>query len=68
MNLMQLLEIPTTEYERSFQQWKSCWKKCVQAEGASFERDQSVMKVELILLVPQHQSRYFLIRPYVYGM
>jgi len=64
----QLLEIPTTEYERCFWQWKSCWNKCVQAEGACFKGDQSVIRIDLILLMPQHQSGYFLIRPYVYGM
>jgi len=68
MNLTQLLEIPTTEYERCFRQCKSCWSKCVQAEEACFEGIQSVIKVDLILLVPQHQSGYFLIRPYVYVM
>jgi len=31
--------------------------ECVQAEGACFEGGQSVIKVDLILLVPQHQVR-----------
>ena len=65
---MQLLEIPKTEYEKCFPQWKSCWNQCVQAEGAYFEGDQSVIKVDLVLLVSQHHSGYFLNRPCVYGM
>jgi hypothetical protein len=39
-----------------------------QKEPALKEISLSVIKVDLILLVPQHQSGYFLIRPYVYGM
>jgi len=35
LNVMQqLLEIPKTEHETCFQQWKKHWNKCIQADGA----------------------------------
>jgi hypothetical protein len=35
--MQQLLEIPKADYEMCFQQWKSYWIKCIQAEEAYFE-------------------------------
>jgi len=51
------------DYQRCFQQWKLLWKKLIQAEWFWFRRDQYVMKITLVLLVSQHQSGYFLVRP-----
>jgi predicted nucleic acid-binding Zn ribbon protein len=46
LNVMQqLLEIPKTEYERCFQQWKKYWNKCIQAEGAYVKGYSPVIKV-----------------------
>jgi len=46
LNVMQqLLEIPKTEYERCFQQWKKHLNKCIQAEGAYAKGYSPVMKV-----------------------
>jgi hypothetical protein len=53
-------------------QHKSLWNKLIQAEGFWFRRDQNVMKViktvmkvNIVLLFPQHQCGCFLIRPRV---
>jgi len=37
--MQQLLEIPKTECESCCQRWKSCWNKCIHAQGAYFEGD-----------------------------
>jgi len=52
-----------SDYRRCFQHWKSLWNKIIQAEWFWFRMDQYVMKVTSLLLVPQHQTGCFLIRP-----
>jgi hypothetical protein len=40
LNIMQqLTDILKTECEKSYQQWKSWWNTCIQAEGAYFKED-----------------------------
>jgi hypothetical protein len=50
-------------YQMCFQQRKCLWNKLIQAEVFWFRRDQYVMKVTSVLLVPPHQSVCFLSRP-----
>jgi hypothetical protein len=63
----QLLAVLRLEYERCFQQWKSPWNKSIQAGGASFNGNQSMMEVNLVFLISQLESGYFLIRLRVFG-
>lgn len=62
-----LLDFSKTEYKKCLQLWKNHWNnKCIRPEGVYLERDCSVIKVRLILLVSQRQSGYFLGRPCIY--
>jgi hypothetical protein len=59
----QLIQMHQAGYRRCFQQRKYLWNKLIQAQEFWFRKDQYVMKVTLVLLVPKHQTGCFLVRP-----
>jgi hypothetical protein len=62
LNMMQqLFEIFKTENKKQFQEYNSNWIKNTQADDVCFKGDYFIIKVNLVLLVSQHQSSHFLI-------
>lgn len=58
LNKTQQLAVIST---RVWQVLLSCWNVSIQAEWTYIKRQESTNKVSLVLLISQHQCRYFLI-------
>jgi hypothetical protein len=59
----QLIQMHQADYWKCSQQRKCLWNKLIEGEVFWFRGDQYVLEVTSVLLVQQHQSGCFLIRP-----
>ena len=66
----QLKAIPVSDYQRCYEEWEQCLRRCVASQGNYFEGDKLDLWFKSKYRVILNQSHYFIYRPrnvFLYG-